>query len=107
MSTILLEIVTPERLLLSEEVSMVNVVGTEGAMGILPGHAHLMAALSIAPLRWNMPDGEERKAAICGGFMEVTPTKISILAESAELSGEIDKARCELAYKKAQDRIKE
>ena len=107
MSTILLEIVTPERLLLSQEATIVNVVGTEGAMGILPGHAHLLAALAIDPLRWQTEDGEEHRAAICGGFMEVTPSKVSILAESAELAGEIDKSRCEAAAKRAQERIKE
>ena len=107
MSTILLEIVTPERLVLSQDVCMVNVVGTEGAMGILPNHAHLLAALAISELRWQMPDGEEGKAALSGGFMEVTPSKVSILAEAAELPGELDKDRCLTAMKRAEERIKD
>lgn len=108
MSSMLLEIVTPERLVLSQEVQMVNVVGTEGAMGILPGHAHLLTALAIAPLRWQETEGgEEKKAAICGGFMEVTPDKVSILAETAELGDFIDLDRCMLAMKRAEERIQQ
>ncbi len=107
MSTILLEIVTPERLVLSQEVHMVNVVGTEGAMGILPGHAHLLAALAIDELRWQMEDGQEDKAAVSGGFMEVTPAKVSILAESAELAADIDRERTEAALRRAQERIRQ
>jgi F-type H+-transporting ATPase subunit epsilon len=107
MSSILLEIVTPERLLLSEEAYMIMAVGSEGAMGILPGHTHLLTALAINELRWQLPGGEEKKAAISGGFMEVTPTKVSILAESAELPEQIDETRCREAHKRALDRLEQ
>lgn len=107
MSTILLEIVTPERLVLSRQVQIINAMGTEGAMGILPGHAHLLTALTIHVLRWQNEDGKEERAAVCGGFMEVTPTKVSVLAESAEFADDIDKYRCELSFKRAVERIEQ
>jgi F-type H+-transporting ATPase subunit epsilon len=107
MSSILLEIVTPERLLLSEEAYMIVAIGSEGAMGILPGHAHLLTALTINELRWQLPGGEEKKAAISGGFMEVTPTKVYILAQSAELPEQIDVNRCRNAHKRALDRLEQ
>jgi F-type H+-transporting ATPase subunit epsilon len=105
MSSILLEIVTPEGLLLSEDVYMIMAAGSEGAMGILPGHTHLLTALTINVLRWQLPGGEEKKAAVSGGFMEVTPTKVSILAESAELPEQIDETRCQDARRRALERL--
>ena len=103
-SNILLEVVTPERLLISQPVQMVMAVGTEGAMGILPGHVPLLAALKISELRWLVED-HEQKAAISGGFMEVTPAKVSILVESAELATDIDEERTIQAKRRAEERL--
>jgi F-type H+-transporting ATPase subunit epsilon len=102
--SIILEVVTPERLLLSKPVQMVMVAGSEGAMGILPGHTHLLSSLKIDALRWLEGDSE-KKAFLNGGFMEVTPQKVCILTESAELAEEIDKERALAAQRRAQDRL--
>jgi F-type H+-transporting ATPase subunit epsilon len=103
-SSIILEVVTPERLLLSKPVQMVMAVGSDGAMGILPRHTHLLSSLKIDALRWL--EGEvEKKAFINGGLMEVTPEKVSVLAESAELVEEIDRDRVLAAKKRAEERI--
>jgi F-type H+-transporting ATPase subunit epsilon len=102
--SIILEVVTPERLLLSKPVQMVMVSGSEGAMGILPGHTHLLSSLKIDELRWLEGDSEKR-AAIHGGFMEVTPQKVCILTEAAELAEEIDQDRALAAQRRAQERL--
>ncbi|MDR1396837.1 MAG: ATP synthase F1 subunit epsilon [Desulfarculales bacterium] len=103
-NSILLEVVTPERLLLSKPVQMVMAVGSDGAMGILPHHTHLLTGLKIDALRW-LEGTVEKKAFISGGLMEVTPEKVSVLAESAELEEEINKERVLEARKRAEDRI--
>ena len=105
-SQILLEIVTPERLVLSKNVDEVRAVGVEGAFGVLPRHAPLLTALMIDQLRW-LVDGNEEKAAISDGFIEVTPEKVSVLAETAELASEIDTARSEQARERAMKRLDE
>lgn len=100
-----LDIVTPEKLVYSQDVSMVIARTTSGDIGILPGHAALVAALVIWPLRV-ITDGEELQISISGGFIEVQPEKITILANSAELPGEIDIARAESAKERAESRLR-
>jgi F-type H+-transporting ATPase subunit epsilon len=67
----------------------------------------LLTALAINELRWRLPGGEEKKAAISGGFMEVTPTKVSVLATSAELPEHIDETRCRNSCQRALDRLEQ
>lgn len=100
-----LDIVTPERLVYSQNVSMVIARTTAGDIGILPGHAALVAALAIWPLRI-ITDGEELKISICGGFIEVQPEKITILANCAELPDEIDIERAESAKERAENLLR-
>lgn len=102
--TIQLDIVTPEKLAYSAEVSMVIARTTAGDIGILPGHAALIAALAIWPLRV-ITEGEEIEIAMCGGFIEVQPEKITILANCAELANEIDVERAETAKERAEKRL--
>ncbi len=106
MSTIKLEIVTAERLIYSEDVNMVVAPGVEGYLGILPHHAPLMTMLQPGELRIKK-DSEEIALAVTGGFMEVRPEKILVLADAAERAEEIDIARAEAAKKRAEERLKE
>ena len=99
-----LDIVTPEKVAYSEDVGMVIARTIAGDIGILPGHAPLLAALSIAPLRI-ITDEVEMQISMCGGFIEVQPEKITILANCAELPDEIDVARAETAKQRAESRL--
>jgi F-type H+-transporting ATPase subunit epsilon len=104
--TIRLDIVTPEKVAYSAEVSMVIARTTAGDIGILPEHAALIAALAIWPLRV-ITDGEEIQISMCGGFIEVQPEKITILANCAELAEEIDVERAEMAKARAESLLRE
>ena len=99
-----LDIVTPEKVAYSDDVSMVIARTTAGDIGILPGHAPLIAALITWPLRIVTDDGE-KQIALCGGFIEVQPEKITILANCAELPEEIDVSRAETAKARAESRL--
>lgn len=100
-----LDIVTPDRMVYSEDVNMVIARATDGDLGVLPGHAPLIAGLTIWPLRVKTDEGEQQ-LAIGGGFIEVRPQKITILATSAELPDEIDVKRAEAAKERAESRLK-
>jgi len=101
-----LDIVTPEKVAYSDDVSMVIARTTGGDIGILPGHAPLIAALVIWPLRI-MIDEEEKEMTMCGGFIEVQPDKITILANCSELPEDIDVARAQVAKERAENRLRE
>jgi len=99
-----IDIVTAERLVFSEDADIVLVPGVEGEMGILPHHAPLMTM--IKPGEILVRKGiEEYSLAISGGFLEVKPDHITILADAAERADEIDIARAEAAKKRAEERI--
>jgi len=104
MSPIKVDIVTAERVVYSEEVDIVIAPGTEGELGILPNHAPLMTTLQPGELVMRKA-GEEYSLAISGGFMEVRPDRIIVLADAAERADEIDLARAEAAKQRAQERI--
>jgi F-type H+-transporting ATPase subunit epsilon len=89
-NTIRLELVTPERQLLSEDVEEVIAPGVEGDLGILPEHAALLTSLRVGELVYKVGGVEEYIAVVGGGFMEVGPEKVIILADEAELGKEID-----------------
>ena len=78
-----LDLVSPERLLMSEDVDMVTVPGADGYFGVLAGHAPIMSALRPGVIEVKGGEEPEMKLFILGGFAEVTPTKISVLAEEA------------------------
>ena len=98
--SILVEIVTPERRLLSEEVDMVTLPGIEGQMGILRGHIPLLTTLDIGEIVLHTKNNT-RHIAVGGGVVEVRPDKVTILAESAEQAEEIDLQRAEAARERA------
>jgi len=104
MSSFLLEIVTPERKVYAEDVNMVIVKGTEGEMGILANHIPLVTPLKIAAVTIKKNRAEE-VIAVNGGFLEVRKDKVVILAESAELPGDIDINRAESAKQRAEQRL--
>ena len=104
MAKLQLDIVTAERLVTSEEVDVLVAPGVEGQLAILPHHAPLLTVLKPGEIRV-LNDGEESDIAVSGGFMEVMPDKVTILADTAERADEIDETRAEAALKLAQERI--
>lgn len=106
MAKIKLDIVTAERVVLSEEVDAVVVPGVEGQLGILPHHAPLMTMIKPG-LLVARKDGEDMNLAVSGGFLEVRPDHVILLADTAERAEEIDVARAEAAVKRAQELMKE
>ncbi|VBB09243.1 atp synthase ion epsilon subunit hydrolase cf1 synthesis chain hydrogen [Lucifera butyrica] len=103
--TIRLDIVTPERIVYSDNVNMVIARATDGDLGILPGHVPLIAGLSIWPLRILKDEGET-EVSVCSGFIEVQPEKVTVLAGCAELPEEINVERAEEAKERAESRLK-
>jgi F-type H+-transporting ATPase subunit epsilon len=103
-TTIALEIVTPDRSLIREDVDEIQVPGSEGYLGILPGHTPLLSTLTVGEL-WYRIGAEKHYVAIAGGFVEVLPDRVTILANIAERAQEIDVARAEAAKKRAEDRL--
>lgn len=106
MSTLRLEIVTPERKLYEEDVNMVVVKGVSGELGILPHHIPLVTPLKIAPVKAKKGNTDEW-IAVHGGFMEVRKDKVVILAEAAELGKDIDLIRARQAKERAERRLAE
>jgi len=105
-STIRLELVTPERLLVSEGVDEVIAPGYEGEFGVLPEHTQFLAILRIGLLRYRMRD-EVRKIAVGGGFAEVTPERVVIMADVAEKAEEIDVDRARQAHERAEAALRD
>jgi len=99
-----LEVVTPDRSLVREEVDEVQVPGAEGYFGVLPGHAPLLATLKVGEL-WYRVGQEKHYLAIAGGFAEVLPDRVTILAQVAERAEDVDIARAEAARKRAEERL--
>ena len=103
-TTITLEIVTPDRSLLRAEVDEVEVPGSEGYFGVLPGHTPLLATLQVGEM-WYRIGQEKHFLAIAGGFVEVLPDRVTLLAQIGERAEDINIARAEAARKRAEDRI--
>ncbi len=103
---LLLEIVTPERLAFSEEVDSVNCPGIDGELGILPHHAPLVTTLGVGELRIRR-GGDEEYFAIAGGFLQVRPDKVVVMAETADMASEIDIQKAEEARREAERALAE
>jgi F-type H+-transporting ATPase subunit epsilon len=99
-----LEIVTPERSLVSEQVDEVQLPGSEGYFGVLPGHTPLLATLQVGEL-WYRVGQEKHYLAVAFGFAEVLPDRVTVLAQLAERPEDIDVPRAEAAKKRAEERI--
>jgi F-type H+-transporting ATPase subunit epsilon len=99
-----LEIVTPDRSLVREEVDEVELPGSEGYFGVLPGHAPLLSTLMVGEL-WYRVGREKRYLAVAGGFVEVLPDRVTVLAQIGERAEDIDIARAEAAKRRAEERL--
>ena len=97
---IALEIVSPERHVLKEEVDFVVLPAYEGERGVLPGHTHLLVQLKVGELRYKKENRTEI-LSLSGGFAEVHPNRVEVFAETAEMSAEIDSERARLALERA------
>jgi F-type H+-transporting ATPase subunit epsilon len=99
------EIVTPEKIVFSEEIESLVIPAERGYLGVLAGHAPLLATLQPGEITIKGSSKGELHYATSGGFMEVTPGKAVLLTESAEEAAQIDVARAEESKKRAQERL--
>ena len=106
MSTLQLEVVTPDKTVVSEAVEMAVCPGVEGEFGVLPQHVSLLSALKIGDLRYRV-NGKDEHVFISGGFADVNNNVLSVLAESAEKAKDIDEARAQAAKERAEKRLAE
>jgi F-type H+-transporting ATPase subunit epsilon len=105
MATFELQLVTPERVLLKEQVRSVRAPGIEGSFGVLAGHAPLMTALNVGLIKVEHENGDVEYVATSGGFMEVRKDRAIILADTAERASDIDTARAEAAVAAAREAL--
>ena len=96
-----LEIVTPEKLAYQDEVDSVQLPGSEGELGVLPHHAPLVSTLGAGELRLRK-GGTEESFAIIGGFLQVLPDKVVVMAETADMASEINLEKAEEARREAE-----
>jgi F-type H+-transporting ATPase subunit epsilon len=99
-----LEVITPERVMVSEDVDMVEGRGTLGEFGVLPGHINFLTSIVPGELRY-MTDGNTRHLAASGGFAEVVSDKVTFLLETAEFAEEIDVDRARKAKERAESAL--
>ena len=105
MKTVQVNIVTPDGPVYDSEVTMVIAKTTSGEIGVLAGHIPMVAPLAIGAVKLKKADGSTELAAVNGGFIEVRPEKISILASAAETASTIDVDRAKAALKRAEERL--
>lgn len=101
-----LEVVTPERTVLSTEAASIIVPGMEGFLGIQYNHAPLVAGLRAGVLMYGEPEAEKERVAVSGGFVEVSENRVTVLADTAEMADEIDVARAKAARERAARRLR-
>jgi F-type H+-transporting ATPase subunit epsilon len=105
-TSIELQIVTPDKLLVREQVDEVEIPGIEGYFGVLPGHTPMLASLAVGEM-WYRKGQEKTYLSLAFGFAEVLPDRVTILAQIAERAEEIDPARAEEAKKRAELRLQQ
>ena len=103
-TSLTLEIVTPEHSLVTEHVDEVQVPGSQGYFGVLPGHTPFLATLAVGQL-WYRKGGQRYYLSVVGGFAEVLPDRVTILAQIAERGENIDVARAQRAKQRAEERL--
>ncbi|MDR0816568.1 MAG: F0F1 ATP synthase subunit epsilon [Desulfovibrio sp.] len=104
MGTLQLEVVTPDKTVVSAEAEMVVCPGVEGEFGVLPQHVSLLSALKIGSMSYRV-NGKDEKVFISGGFADVNNNVMTVLAESAEQASDIDAARAQAARDRAERRL--
>jgi F-type H+-transporting ATPase subunit epsilon len=103
-TSIQLQIVTPDKLLVNEQVDELQIPGSEGYFGVLPGHTPMLASLAVGEM-WYRKGQETTYLSLAYGFCEVLPDRVTILAQLAERAEDIDIARAEQAKKRAEERL--
>lgn len=103
-TSIELQIVTPDKMLVKEQVDEVEIPGSEGYFGVLPGHTPMLAALAVGEM-WYRQGQEKTYLSLAFGFAEVLPDRVTILAQLAERAEDIDIARAEEARRRAEARV--
>jgi F-type H+-transporting ATPase subunit epsilon len=103
-TSIELQIVTPDRMLVKEQVDEVEIPGSEGYFGVLPGHTPMLASLAVGEM-WYRKGQEKTYLSLANGFCEVLPDRVTILAQIAERAEDIDPARAEEAKRRAEQRL--
>ncbi len=98
------EILTPERPLAEEEATEVNFPATDGYMGVLPDHTPLVAQLGIGEVRIQV-DGQEKRFMVNGGFVQVAPDRVTLMANEAQAAGDIDRAQAEADLKQSEEDV--
>ena len=106
MSTVPLEVVTPERVVLNAEVQMVTLRGGGGDLGILPRHAPLATTVRPGVVKVRVAEGEDY-LAVGGGFLHVMPDRITLLVDTAEIGSQVDVERAANARERAEKRLSE
>ena len=102
-----LEVVTPEKIVVSEEAQIVAAPGSLGEFGVLNGHTPFLTTLKTGIMRFTDTNGKEHYVFVSGGFAEALPDKVTVLAESAERRSDIDLARAKEAQQRAEKRLAE
>lgn len=100
-----LEIATPERLLIRADVREAQIPASNGYLGVMPEHSPLLAELGAGELQYVMPNGTRKYLAVDGGWVEVMPSHVRVLATHAEKADEIDAARAQSALARANERL--
>jgi F-type H+-transporting ATPase subunit epsilon len=100
-----IEVVTPEKSVVSEEAQIVMAPGSLGEFGVLTGHTPFFTTLKVGIIRYKDGKGDERFVFVNGGFAEALPDRVTVLAESAERRRDIDLERAKSALKRAQERL--
>lgn len=106
MNTVQVDVVTPERTVLTMDAQIVIAKGVDGEIGVMAGHVPLVTPLEVAPLRVRN-ENDEKLLAVSGGFLEIRPNKVTILAEIAELAEDIDVERAQEAKVRAEQMIED
>ncbi|MED4534482.1 F0F1 ATP synthase subunit epsilon [Metabacillus fastidiosus] len=106
MKTVLVNVVTPDGPVYDAQVEMVSVKAQSGELGVLPGHIPMVAPLEIGAVRL-LKDSSTELVAVSGGFIEVRPDKVTILAQAAETAESIDVTRAQAAKERAEQRLKQ
>ena len=102
-----LEVVTPEKIVVSEDAQIVASPGSQGEFGVLIGHTPFLTTLKTGTIRYTDADGNEKFIFVSGGFSEALPDKVTVLAESAEMREDIDVERAKASMQRAQKRLEE
>ena len=102
-----LEVVTPEKIVVNEEAQIVASPGSLGEFGVLSGHTPFLTTLKTGIIRFSDTSGKEHYVFVSGGFAEALPNKVTVLAESAERSSDVDLERAKAALKRAEERLAE